>query len=124
MKNNFFRLLNILIIGTLLLSVNTPAVLGGEIYTLGNQQTFLPIVQRSLQPIIPETTKVLPADTLQDLVAISESGVFTFTQGSAALDNVSIGDVIVGDVSQAAPAGFLRKVSSISTPNGAVVLVT
>jgi len=124
MKNNFFRLLNILIIGTLLLSVNTPAVLGGEIYTLGNQQTFLPIVQRSLPPIIPETTKVLPADTLQDLVAISESGVFTFTQGSAALDNVSIGDVIVGDVSPAAPAGFLRKVSSISTPNGAVVLVT
>jgi hypothetical protein len=89
------------------------------------QTVFLPLIQRVyeyLPPVIPDTTKVLPAETLLNLAAISESGVFTFTQGSAALSEVNPGDVIVGGVSTTAPSGFLRKVTAI-TPVGDQVVV-
>lgn len=93
----------------------------------GTSTLYLPLVQRSyeyLPPIIPETTEVLPEETLQDLAAVSESGAFTFTQGSAALSDVAAGDIIVGDVSAAAPNGFLRKVTTITESGGQTVVQT
>jgi hypothetical protein len=89
------------------------------------QTVFLPLIQRVyayLPPVIPDTTQVLPAETLLNLASISENGVFTFTQGSSALDEVNPGDVIVGSVSAAAPNGFLRKVTAI-TPVGDQLVV-
>lgn len=91
----------------------------------GGSNVFLPIVRSDLQPIIPETTEVLTDATTQYLSSVSDDGVtFTFSQLTPELADLDIGDVMVGDVSAAAPYGFLRKVASVTTPGGQVVVTT
>jgi hypothetical protein len=90
--------------------------------------TFLPLTlsaAASLPPVIPSSTEVLTETTTQYLSSISGDGsVFTFTQSTPALDGLVPGEVIVGDVSENAPHGFLRKVTSTSSSGGLVVLET
>jgi formylglycine-generating enzyme required for sulfatase activity len=84
-------------------------------------------VQRAyeyLPPIIPETTKVLPEETLQDLTDISETGDLTFSEISPTLEEVEVGDVIVGGISYATPSGLLRKVASIAQEGKQVIIST
>lgn len=86
---------------------------------------FLPVVRSDLQPIIPETTEVLTEATTQHLLSVSDDGVtFTFSQLTPELAALDIEDVMVGDVSTAAPYGFLRKVASVTTTGGQVVVTT
>lgn len=86
---------------------------------------FLPVVRSDLQPIIPETTQVLTEATTQHLLSVSDDGVtFTFSQSTPELAALDIGDVMVGDVSTAAPYGFLRKVASVTAIGGQVVVTT
>ncbi len=130
MKTTRLRIFAFLVVTVFILAAVVPAVraaFDSSLRAAGDEQVFLPFVRKSFEyvpPIVPETTEVLPADTLQNLTSVSASGVFTFAQGSAALDDVDIGDVIVGDVSTAAPEGFLRKVTSVSSQSGEVVLTT
>lgn len=91
----------------------------------GSSNVFLPVVRSDLQPIIPETTQVLTEMTTQHLSSVSDDGVtFTFSQLTSELADLDIGDVMVGDVSAAAPYGFLRKVVSVTTSGGQVVVTT
>lgn len=89
---------------------------------------YLPLVTSSTSPapaVIPETTKVLTETVTQHLSEISGDGaVFTFTQSTPALQALTPGQVIVGDVSASAPTGFLRKVTAISSENGQVIVET
>jgi hypothetical protein len=89
---------------------------------------FLPVVMSgatSLTPVIPETTEVLPETTTQYLISISVDGTeFTFSQSTPELEALEPGDIMVGDVTENAPYGFLRKVTSVSTPGGQVVVET
>jgi hypothetical protein len=92
---------------------------------LRGSNVFLPIVRSDLQPIIPETTQVLTEATTQYLSSVSNDGVtFTFSQSTPELAALDIGDVMVGDVSTAAPYGFLRKVASVTGIGGLVVVTT
>jgi len=77
-----------------------------------------------LPPVIEETTEVLPTETLQDLTDLSPEGVLTFSETSAALQEVAPGDVIAGGVSAEAPYGFLRAVTSITTQGDQVIVET
>jgi hypothetical protein len=90
--------------------------------------TYLPLVLRngsSAEPVIPDTTEVLPGSTTQHLTSISGDGsTFTFSQSTPELNELAPGDVIVGDVSANAPTGFLRKVTTVSSPGGQVVVET
>jgi WD40-like Beta Propeller Repeat len=91
----------------------------------GESTIYLPIVMTSLPPIIPNTTNVLTSATTQYLASISNDAVvFTFTQMTSELANVSPGEVITGAPSAPAPYGFLRKVSAISTSAGNVIVQT
>lgn len=86
---------------------------------------FLPIVRNNLPPIIPETTEVLTEESTQHLVSISTDGtILTFDQMTSQLSDLTAGDVIVGNVSEAAPDGFLRKVTAVSSTNGQVIVTT
>lgn len=89
---------------------------------------YLPLVTSSTSPapvVIPETTKVLTETVTQYLSEISGDGaVFTFTQSTPALQALTPGEVIVGDVSASAPTGFLRKVTAVSTEDGQVIVET
>jgi len=78
-----------------------------------------------LPPIIPPTTRVLPATTTQYLSSVSGDGtVFTFSQGTPELSELSPGEIIVGDATPAAPYGFLRKIVSVSNNGGQVDVQT
>jgi len=89
---------------------------------------FLPVAMSNTAgtgPVIPGTTKVLPGTTIQYLSSISEDGgAFTFFQATPELDALSPGDVMVGDAAPNAPFGFLRKVVSVSSAGGQVVVET
>ena len=89
---------------------------------------FLPLnlsTTGSYPPVIPETTEVLPPETTQHLEAISDSGaVYTFTQSTPDLAELAPGEIMVGDVTANAPSGFLRKVTSVSTNGGQVIVET
>ena len=92
-------------------------------------EIYLPLILKNWEadpePIIPETTEVLTEETTQYLSSISPDGVtFTFSQGTPELDDIEPDDVIVGDVSDAATYGFLRKVVSVSSQNGQVIIET
>lgn len=83
----------------------------------------LPIT--ALSPIVPPTTKVLPSSTTQYLSSISSDGaVFNFSQMTSELSALASGEIMVGDASSAAPYGFLRKVTSVSTSGGKVIVQT
>jgi hypothetical protein len=88
----------------------------------------LPLVLSSATrqpPVIPDTTQVLTQATTQYLSSISGDGaVFTFTQSTPALADLAPGDVIVGDATVETPYGFLRKVTSVSSVGGQVVVET
>lgn len=86
---------------------------------------YLPLVTNPLTLIIPETTKVLTEQTTQYLGSVSEDGiVFTYSQTTPELDALEVGDVMVADVSAAAPYGFLRRVLNVTRSGGQVVVTT
>jgi len=125
MKPNILVVLSFLLIAGMVF----PLLLHGSAAGLEEQENtiFLPITPNQykyITPIIPDTTEVLPEETLQDLVSISDTGVFTFSEPSPALDAVEVGDVIVGDVSPVAPNGFLRRVSAITIEGEEIILNT
>ena len=89
---------------------------------------FLPLTAlhaSTVTPVIPETTEVLPPETTQHLASISgEGSVYTFTQSTPDLQALAPGDIMVGDATENAPYGFLRKVISASTDDGQFIVET
>lgn len=89
---------------------------------------YLPLVLSSASSVpveIPDTTEVLTGITTQYLSEISSDGaVFTFTQSTSDLNALAPGDVMVSDATANAPYGFLRKVTSVSSGGGRVVVET
>ncbi len=88
-----------------------PMTIGGN----GNQQVT-----------IPETTEVIAGQTLAQLESVSANGEqFVFDGSPAALDELDVGDVMVGAPTAAAPDGFLRKVTGLQdTGNKRIVTTT
>lgn len=92
----------------------------------GNHVVHVPlIVGGAGVVIIPETTEVLDAGTLQALSDVSPDGEqFTFAALTPALSDLDVGDVMVAGPSSAAPAGFLRLVTGVQQAGGEVVVAT
>jgi hypothetical protein len=78
-----------------------------------------------VEPIIPETTKVMDGETLGSLESLSpDKSAFTFSQVTPALEALAEGDVIAGGVTPHTPDGFLRKVTAVSAGGDRVVVQT
>lgn len=96
----------------------------------GPNQAFVPIVTTEFgQPpdpdtIIPETTKVLTDESNDYLDEISGDGTFTFSQITPELAQLETGDVMVSDVSDIAPYGYLRRVEDIQTAGDQMIIQT
>lgn len=77
------------------------------------------------QVIIPAATKVSDASTRTALTAYDRTtGVMRFSQDTAILAALKPGDVLVSEPSNAAPDGYLRKVTTIRTEDTQTVLET
>jgi hypothetical protein len=75
--------------------------------------------------IIPDTTKVADPDTRAALTAYdSDSGMLKFSRSTPVLANLKPGDVLVSEPSNAAPSGYLRKVTAIRQDGTDTVLDT
>lgn len=75
--------------------------------------------------VITEVTKVLDSGGragIQNLDTISYT--FQFSESSAFASALNTDDVLVDDVSDLAPYGFLRKVTSVKNENGSIVVST
>lgn len=90
--------------------------------------TFLPLALQGFAdtpPVIPDTTLVLSDSTTQYLLSISDNGVtFTFSQSTPELMALEAGDIMVGSVAENAPHGFLRRVVSVTSSDGQVIVNT
>jgi hypothetical protein len=76
-------------------------------------------------PIVDPTADIITDATNQYLESISEDGVsFVFSQTTTQIQSILPGDIIVSGVSDRAPAGYLRRVVSMGSEAGKVVLVT
>lgn len=119
-----FKGLYILVIITLILQPVSFTLAQDQVEEpLETQSLYFPMLRNYIPPVIPDTTKVLPEDTLQFLEGVSEDGtLFSFSQYTLALQDLEPGDVMVGEPVDGAPGGFLRVVSGV-TENGAGVVV-
>ncbi len=78
-----------------------------------------------LIPIIPETTEVIDESTTDVLESVSDNNSeLTFSESTAQLETLVEGDVIVVDITPAAPNGLLRKVAETYESDGKFVVVT
>src|SRR5690606_12153822 len=74
---------------------------------------------------IPETTKVAGSDTRAALESYDPvGGTLRFVSGTPLLDQLEVGDVIVSEPSEEAPAGYLRKVEAVVREGDTVVVDT
>lgn len=73
---------------------------------------------RELPAIVPETTKAVEGAITGSLEEISPEGMLTFradtAEAEAFLTGLEAGHVLAGEVSEAAPDGFLRKVAAVN----------
>jgi hypothetical protein len=75
--------------------------------------------------VIPPTTKVADSATQDALGAFDpDSGTMRFTENTLQLQSLRPDDVLVGEPSEAAPYGYLRKVKTIRREGAGVVLET
>lgn len=74
-------------------------------------------------PKLAPNTKVLDAAVNQNLSAI-DSVSLTFTGSDSEIEDIKIGDILAADISNNAPAGYLRKVIDIQKNGNTTKLVT
>jgi hypothetical protein len=82
-----------------------------------------PIVpQNSPDVIIPPTTKILPSSDVSDQLESISSDLttFVFRSGVAAIDNLSVNDIMVSNNGQ----GILRKIISVTKNNNKIIIIT
>ena len=72
----------------------------------------------------PTTTTIIPEDDSTTIIGYDTSGTVFLDESSSYAQEVSVGDVIIGQDDEEAPNGFLRKISSKTTQGGSVILET
>jgi hypothetical protein len=73
----------------------------------------------------PSTTKVSDSASSAALSSFDvDTGELRFSKETPLLASLDVGDVLAGDVSEAAPYGFLRRIRAIRREDGALVLDT
>jgi len=67
------------------------------------------------EPIIPETTKVVEEETIEEIVSVTEDqSTIIFDKSTTQLEELSPGDVVVMGVTDQTPYGLLRKVTNVT----------
>jgi hypothetical protein len=79
---------------------------------------------RDQEPVLTDDTQILNSDSLDVLQAIDEQGTLFFSAETPQLAALVPGDVLAGDTTPAAPDGFLRRVTSVRTEPGQVIIST
>lgn len=85
------------------------------------KQDTTPINQES---VLSDNLIIVSNNVINSSLLSVDSTKLSFTDGGAGVDKVSIGSILISDISPVAPIGFLRKVTGASTVNGKKVFTT
>ncbi len=109
MKRNKI-ILGILILSTIVLVFSGCGGSGGGI------PTTPPISEpEPIETIIPDTTKVVEEETIQEIVSVTEDqSTIVFGKSTPQLEELVPGDIIAMGVTKNTPEGLLRKVTNIT----------
>ncbi len=100
---------NKIILTTLILSIIALVFSG-----CGGGNPVTPPVPEPLETIIPDTTKVIEEETIQEIASVTEDqSIIIFEKSTPQLEELSPGDIIVMGVTEQTPYGLLRKVKTI-----------
>ena len=78
-----------------------------------------------VEVIIPETTKVVDQETIEELYAVIDDGaVLTFDVLTPFLDQLRPDDVMVWGITDKTPYGLLRKVTEVREVDGKIIVET
>ena len=81
----------------------------------GGGNPIIPPVDEEIEPIIPETTKVVEEETIEEIVSVTEDqSTIVFDKSTPQLEELTLGDIIVMGVTENTPEGLLRKVTNIT----------
>jgi len=71
--------------------------------------------QEPLEPIIPETTKVVEEETIREIVSVAEDqSTIVFEKSTPQLEELTPGDIIAMGVTENTPVGLLRKITKVT----------
>jgi hypothetical protein len=74
-----------------------------------------PPEEEPIEPIVPETTKVVEEETIQEIASITEDqSTIVFEKSTPQLEELATGDIIAMGVTEHTPEGLLRKVKNIT----------
>lgn len=103
----------------------TAALLSGDLEPFSPAEIEVAISGVCQEVMIPHTTKVADETTRNALSTFDPAtGQMTFLAVTPLLRSLSIGDVLASEPGSAAPYGYLRKIISIRSGRGRVVLET
>jgi len=104
--------INKIILTILILSIITLVFSGCG----GGNPAIPPIPEpEPIEIIIPETTKVIEEETIQEIVSVTEDqSTIVFEKSTPQLEELSPGDIIAMGVTKNTPEGLLRKVKNIT----------
>lgn len=80
------------------------------------QEETVPPEEEILPPkevVISENAVTLDYYTIQKLTSYDENGTLTFLETTSQLESLSPGDIIIGDVNDNSPKGFLRRIIQV-----------
>ena len=102
--------INKIILTILILSIVTLVFSG-----CGGGGSVIPPFSEPIPTIIPETTKVVEEETIQEIASITEDqSTIIFKTSTPQLEELIPGDIIVMGVTEHTPEGLLRKVKNIT----------
>ncbi|PKP58450.1 hypothetical protein CVT91_08555, partial [Candidatus Atribacteria bacterium HGW-Atribacteria-1] len=106
--------INKIILTILILSIVTLVFSGCG----GGNPVTPPISEPELEPIetiIPNTTKVVEEETIQEIASVTEDqSTIVFKKSTPQLEELAPGDIIAMGVTENTPEGLLRKVKNIT----------
>jgi len=74
-----------------------------------------PTPEEPIEPIIPETTKVVDEETIQEIASVTEDqSIIIFEKSTPQLEELAVGDIIAMGVTENTPEGLLRKVTKVT----------
>jgi len=81
----------------------------------GGNPVIPPPPDELTETVIPDTTKVVEEETVQEIVSVTEDqSTIIFDKSTSQLEELTPGDVIVMGVTENTPEGLLRKVTNIT----------
>ncbi len=77
-----------------------------------------------INPTLTANTIIVSNGAINASLILVDSTKLVFNSTGTGIDKIKVGSILVSDISNVAPLGFLRKVTSVTTTNGQLICTT